>query len=151
MKKESLLLIVVSLIVGLLGGYLVFNLSTKKDEAPAGGGMPLGAGSPTDYQQRIAEGEKIVAREPKNLQVWIQLGNDYFDTDQPQKAVNAYGKALEIEPNNPNILTDQGVMFRRLGWFDKALANFEKALTTGQGEVGTMVQVNLAPWGVRNF
>ncbi|HEY6009789.1 MAG TPA: tetratricopeptide repeat protein [Geobacteraceae bacterium] len=127
MKKESLLLIVVSLIVGLLGGYLVFNLSTKKDEAPAGGGMPLGAGSPTDYQQRIAEGEKIVAREPKNLQVWIQLGNDYFDTDQPQKAVNAYGKALEIEPNNPNILTDQGVMFRRLGWFDKALANFEKA------------------------
>ena len=62
MKKESLLMIVVSLIVGLLGGYLVFNLSTKKDEAPAGGGMPLGAGSPTDYQQRIAEGEKIVVR-----------------------------------------------------------------------------------------
>jgi tetratricopeptide (TPR) repeat protein len=34
---------------------------------------------------------------------------------------------LEIEPNNPNILTDQGVMFRKIGWYDKALANFEKA------------------------
>ena len=120
-------MVVVALIVGLLGGYLVFNLSSRKEEPPVGGGMPLGAGSPNDYQQRIAEGEKIVARDPKNLQVWIQLGNDYFDTDQPQKAANAYGKALELDPKNPNILTDQGVMFRRLGWFDKALANFEKA------------------------
>jgi tetratricopeptide (TPR) repeat protein len=122
-----MLMVAIALIVGLLGGYLVFSLSSRKEEPPVGGGMPVGAGSPTDYQQRIAEGEKIVARDPKNLQVWVQLGNDYFDTEQPQKAVNAYGKALEIDPRNPNILTDQGVMFRRLGWFDKALANFEKA------------------------
>ncbi|HEY6839322.1 MAG TPA: tetratricopeptide repeat protein [Geobacteraceae bacterium] len=127
MKKENVLIIVVSLVVGLLGGYLVFSMSSNKEPAPVGGGMPLGAGSPTDYQQRIAEGEKIVAKDPKNMQVWVQLGNDYFDTDQPQKAITAYGKALEMDPNNTNLLTDQGVMYRRVGWFDKAIANFEKA------------------------
>jgi cytochrome c-type biogenesis protein CcmH/NrfG len=87
----------------------------------------MGGAAPSDYAARIAEAEKVVAQDPKNLNAWISLGNDYFDTEQAQKAINAYGKALEIKPDNPNVLTDQGVMFRKVGWFDKAGANFEKA------------------------
>lgn len=127
MKKETILIAAVALIVGLLGGYLVFSISTAgkvQQEPPA---IPTGSGSPGDYTRRITEAEKIVAQDPKNLNAWISLGNDYFDTEQPQKSIFAYGKALEIEPNNPNVLTDQGVMYRRVGWYDKALANFEKA------------------------
>lgn len=127
MKKENILFVVIALIVGILGGYLVFSIAGKKQAVPVGGGVPLGAGSPTDYQKRITEAEKIVAREPANLQAWVQLGNDYFDTGQPQKAITAYGKALELKPDDPNILTDQGVMFKQAGAFDKAIANFERA------------------------
>jgi len=127
LKRENVLFVVIALIVGLLGGYLIFSIAGKKEAMPPGGGVPQGAGSPTDYANRIAEAEKIVAREPKNLQAWIQLGNDYFDTAQPQKAINAYGKALELKPNDPNVLTDQGVMYKQVGAFDKAIANFEKA------------------------
>lgn len=127
MKQESLLIAVVALIVGLLGGYLVFSISTAGKNQQTSTSIPSGAGSPTDYTQRIAQAEKIVAQDPKNLNAWISLGNDYFDTEQSQKAINAYGKALEIDPKNPNVLTDQGVMFRKVGWYDKALANFEKA------------------------
>jgi tetratricopeptide (TPR) repeat protein len=129
-KQETILLVVVAMIAGLLGGYLVFSISNKNQAAPVAGGVPMGSGSPTDYQQRITEAEKIIAQNPKNYQVWVQLANDYFDTDQAQKAITAYSKALELEPNNPsnpNILTDQGVMYRKVGLFDKALANFEKA------------------------
>jgi cytochrome c-type biogenesis protein CcmH/NrfG len=127
LKKETILTAVVALIVGLLGGFLIFNLSTTgriTENAPA---IPTGAGSPTDYIRRIAEAEKIVAMDPKNMNAWISLGNDYFDTEQAQKAINAYKMALEIDPNNPNVLTDQGVMYRKVGWYDKALVNFEKA------------------------
>lgn len=126
-NKESYLLAVVALIVGLLGGYLIFSVSNAGKAQQPGVAIPAGAGSPTDYSQRIAQAEKVVAQDPKNLNAWISLGNDYFDTEQSQKSINAYGKALEIEPNNPNVLTDQGVMYRKIGWFDKALANFEKA------------------------
>ncbi len=127
MKKETVLLIVVALIVGLLGGYLIFSISGKTEMPQVGSNLPVGGGSPTDYQARIAQAEKILAQDPKNLQAWIQLGNDYFDTEQPQKAINAYAKALELKPDNPNVLTDQGVMYRKVGWYDKAIANFEKA------------------------
>jgi len=127
LKKESLLIAVVALVVGVLGGFLIFSISNVgKGQQPAST-IPAGAGSPTDYSARIAEAEKIVAKDPKNINAWLSLGNDYFDTEQTQKAIHAYGKVLEIEPNNPNVLTDQGVMYRKIGWFDKAIANFEKA------------------------
>lgn len=126
MNKENVLVVVVALIVGLLGGYLIYSVSTKKETVQSES-VPVGAGSANDYQQRIAEGEKIVARDPSNAQVWNQLANDYFDTDQPQKAAQAYSKVLEMNPNNPNALTDQGIMFRRMGWYDKAIANFKRA------------------------
>jgi cytochrome c-type biogenesis protein CcmH/NrfG len=129
-KQENLVYIIVALLVGLLGGFLIFSVSNKNKGPAAPASMPMGNGSPTDYSQRIAEAEKIVANDPKNYQVWVQLGNDYFDTDQTQKAINAYGKALQIDPNNqntPNLLTDQGVMYRKIGLFDKAVENFTKA------------------------
>ncbi|MBV5340007.1 MAG: hypothetical protein J0665_10705 [Deltaproteobacteria bacterium] len=127
MNKDSILIAVVALIVGLLGGYLVFSISTSGKAQQSNVAIQTGAGSPADYTQRIVQAEKIVAQDPKNLNAWISLGNDYFDTAQSQKAINAYGKALEIGPDNPNVLTDQGIMFRAVGWYDKALANFERA------------------------
>ncbi len=128
MNKESSLIAVVALIVGLLGGYLVFSISNAGKAQQSSPAIQSGSGSPTDYTQRIAQAEKVVTQDPKNVNAWISLGNDYFDTEQTQKAIEAYSKALEINPNNPNVLTDQGVMYRKVGWYDKALANFEKAI-----------------------
>jgi len=128
-KQENLVYIIVALLVGLLGGFLIFSV-TNKNKGTAAPQIPMGSGSPADYTQRIVEAEKIVAQDPKNYQAWVQLGNDYFDTEQPQKAVNAYAKALEIDSssqNTPNVLTDQGVMYRKMGLFDKAIDNFERA------------------------
>ena len=130
MKQENLVYIVVALLVGLLGGFLIFSVSSKNKGGSAPVAVPMGSGSPADYTQRIIEAEKIVVQDPKNYQAWVQLANDYFDTEQPQKAVNAYSKALEIDskhPNTPNVLTDMGVMYRKMGLFDKAVENFDKA------------------------
>jgi len=80
-----------------------------------------------NFQARIAAMQAVVARDPKNYDAWVQLGNDYFDTRQPQKAIDAYSRALELRPNSANVLTDMGVMYRDLGQFDKAVVNFQKA------------------------
>jgi cytochrome c-type biogenesis protein CcmH/NrfG len=78
-------------------------------------------------QQRLAAEERLTAQNPKDVQAWIALGNDYFDTNQAQRAVDAYAKALALQPDNPDVLTDQGVMYRKLQAFDKAVANFQRA------------------------
>lgn len=91
-------------------------------QAPgASGGVPL------DAAEQIATATQVVQRDPKNLKAWVTLGNMYFDTHQPQKSIDAYAHALELEPNNPDVLTDQGVMYRAIGSYDKAIANFTRA------------------------
>lgn len=127
MRKELWLFAGIALIIGILGGVLIAN--KVKSPAPAGtSSAPPSASLPAvNYQQQIAMLEGIVAKDPGNRNAWVQLGNSYFDSQQPMKAVQAYGKALELDGNDPDVLTDQGVMFRQLGWYDRAIQNFTRA------------------------
>jgi cytochrome c-type biogenesis protein CcmH/NrfG len=138
MNRYTILGLVVGLLLGVFIGYQAGSTvghgagppSSSVPVMPGAQPMPQGVmppGGDVDHQRRIAQFQSIVARDPKNVQAWIQLGNDYFDTQQAQKAIEAYGRALELKPNDPNVLTDQGVMYRALGQFEKAIANFEKA------------------------
>ena len=63
----------------------------------------------------------------KNLPAWVELGNLYFDSDRPQEAIEAYRQYLATKPDNPDVRTDMGVMYRKLGQSDKALEEFGKA------------------------
>jgi len=70
---------------------------------------------------------KKVGENPNDLQSWIQLGNLYFDTGNSDKAIPAYVKALELDPENPNVQTDLGIMYRRTGEIALAIKAFNKA------------------------
>jgi cytochrome c-type biogenesis protein CcmH/NrfG len=122
-KKENLLLIAVVILIGLLAGVLI----SRFFKAPQQPTTTAVTAPPVNYQQKIQMLEGVVAKDPGNHDVWVDLGNTYFDADQPMKAVEAYNKALALVPDDPDVLTDQGVMFRRLGWFDRAVENFTKA------------------------
>ena len=149
MNRNILLALVGGLVVGGLIGYFIgvssgsgssMVVAAAVPAAPAtpgvmpgampgvAPGMAPGTMAPNaTQQQNVATLERVVLQEPGNRQAWVDLGNAYFDSSQPQKAVTAYAKALALKGDDPNVLTDQGVMFRDLGQFDKAVANFEKA------------------------
>ncbi len=123
MKKETILLIVVTLVVGGLVGMIVTNSQRgSQTESP-----PVSTAPAVDYQKKIGLLQEVVAKEPANRGAWVQLGHSYFDSGQSMEAIAAYDKALELNSNDPNVLTDQGIMFRRVGWFDKAIENFNRA------------------------
>jgi cytochrome c-type biogenesis protein CcmH/NrfG len=126
MKKETLLLAVVTLVAGCIIGFIAGQKGSGPS-APATSGAPIGPAPTVNLQQKLAELNNIVAADPANFQAWVALGNEYFDSNQFMDAIEAYDKALEIQPDSPNILTDQGVMFKRLGWFDRAIGNFTRA------------------------
>ena len=76
----------------------------------------------------IAMLEKAVAANPNDVNAWIKLGNNYFDTDQYERSIQAYRKSLELNPNNANVWTDMGVMYRRSGRPQEAISSFDKAI-----------------------
>lgn len=81
-----------------------------------------------DVRARIAEALQKTQKEPDSQAAWQELGNAYYDADMPQQAIEAYDRALALNPDDADVLNDQGAMFRQLGDFTRALANFEKAL-----------------------
>ncbi|MDA8165428.1 MAG: tetratricopeptide repeat protein [Desulfobacteraceae bacterium] len=133
-KKETMLLVAaVCLLVGFVSGvvFSVFKLDTGEEKQAA---TQQEAGAPGQPQvtpeqaRQIADLEKEVAADPKNVQALIDLGHLYFDTGESEKAIQAYTRALAITPDNPEVLTDLGVMYRRVGQYDKALQVFDKAI-----------------------
>lgn len=126
MKKETLLIAGVTLIAGFIIGLLA-GQKTSGPTVQVPVGAPVGSAPVVNFQQKITELKNIVAADPGNFQAWVSLGNEYFDSNRFMDAIEAYDKALAIQPNSPNVLTDQGVMFKNLGWFDRAIGNFSKA------------------------
>ena len=111
---------------------------TESKEAARQGPPP-----PSGAQKRIETLRLLVDRDPGDVKSWIALGNEYFDSGQRAKAIDAYGRALELQPNNPDVLTDQGVMYRELGVYDKAIANFKKASTIDPKHVQSMLNLGV--------
>lgn len=142
MKKETILLVVISLIVGGLIAVIFTNMQNRSTTTAGSGSAPAAAPA-VNYLQQITMLEGIVAKEPENRNAWAQLGHNYFDSDQPMKAVEAYDKVLALDGNDPNILTDQGVMYRRLGWFDRAIKNFEQAYALNQNHQQSLYNLGI--------
>lgn len=83
----------------------------------------------SDKLQLIENLKKLAASKEATVETWKELGNIYFDTDQPELAIKAYERALVLRPDDLDILNDQGAMYRQAGDFQRALANFEKAFS----------------------
>ena len=151
MNTKDMLFGIAIFAAGLLTGIFIGSRQTLPLAAPvamsAPGGVPGGfAPAPPpqgtdDKVARIAMAQQFVAREPKNVQAWIQLGNDLFDTNQHQKSIEAYQRALDLKPDNADVLTDQGVMYRAVGQFDQASATFEKAQTVAPDHLQSLINL----------
>ncbi len=156
MKKETVILYVaIALVVGFIGGATVGILwMTKGTEktamvqkpqmAPPGAPAPAPPVRDTiEAASQVQTLKEIVKKDPKNLPAWVELGNLYFDTDQPKEAIEAYSHYLAVKPDNPDVRTDMGIMYRKLGQFDKALEEFRKAARSDPKHVNSRYNIGL--------
>jgi len=163
MKKETVILyVVIALVVGFIGGVTVGILwMTKGTEkvamvqkpqmAPPGPpvqGPPVQGPTPptrnpVEMASQIQNLKEIVKKDPKNLAAWKELGDLYFDTDQPKEAIEAYNRYLAVKPDNADVRTDMGIMYRKLGQSDKALEEFKKAAQSDPKHINSRYNIGL--------
>ena len=136
MKKETVILVVViAFIVGFISGATFAILrGTKNTEKPPvvqnSKMVPIPAPKGPDsihVASEIQSLKEMVKKDPKHLSAWEELGNLYFDSGQPKEAIEAYREYLAVQPNDPDVRTDMGIMYRALGDFDRAIEEFKRA------------------------
>ena len=156
MKKETVILIaVIAFLVGFISGATVAILRGSKGAekiaavqkpqmAPPGAPAPAPPARDTmEATSQIQTLKEILKKDPKNLPAWVELGNLYFDTDQPKEAIDAYNHYLAVKPDNPDVRTDLGIMYRKLGQFDKALEEFRRAAQNDPKHVNSRYNIGL--------
>lgn len=131
-KKQTLLIAVfLSFICGFLAGagFAIYKGGTGSVPIATTTGSSNGPNGVSDQQAAaITDLEAQLTSNPNNFQLWTQLGNLYYDTGQPEKAIKAYSRSLELHTGDANLLTDLGVMYRRVGQPKKALEYFDRAI-----------------------
>jgi len=150
-----ILLVVIAFLVGFISGATVAILKgtkgaektamvQKPQMAPPGAPMQAPKGpDPLESASKINTLKEIVKKDPKNLPALVELGNLYFDTDQPKEAIEAYSQYLVIKPDNPDVRTDMGIMYRKLGQFDRAIEEFRKAAQSDPKHVNSRYNLGL--------
>jgi len=91
----------------------------------------------------IRELRNIVDKSPNNAAAWVRLGNLYFDTDQFMDAIDAYSKGLELQPNEPDVITDRAIMYRRIGDFDQAVAELRRAAELAPTHLNSLLNLGV--------
>ena len=67
-------------------------------------------------------------KSPDDVKSWIALGNGLYDTSRWQRAIDAYQKALALDPKNVNVRVDLGICYRNFGNTEKALEELRTAI-----------------------
>lgn len=160
MKKETVILMVtIVLLIGFAIGATVGILyminrekkgigsvaTIQKPQMPSRGAPAQTPPSRDSIEvtSQIQTLKEIVKKDPKNLPAWVELGNLYFDTDQPKEAIEAYHQYLAVKPDNPDVRTDMGIMYRKLGQFDRAIEEFRKAAQSDPKHINSRYNIGL--------
>ncbi len=119
--RDIVIVIGVLVVFGL--GYFIFaphaeppqpGAQQMQQQGQAQGGGPMGSqlqNLPTDYQGLV------------------QVGNQTMDVGNWAVAAEAYRRALDMDPADPNVRTDYGICLFRMGLPDRGLVEFRKVIT----------------------
>lgn len=86
------------------------------------------------HKEAIAPLERARHFEPENAMIWINLGAAYLGNpvlatqEQQMRAIQAFEKALELNPVAPNVHYNLGLIFVDRGDHELAAAAFQRAL-----------------------
>ena len=80
------------------------------------------------FTEKLEQLKTQLADDKNNRETITQIANIYYDLDQYPEAISYYEQALTIEPNDPTVLADCGVMYFKAGDSDKALTYIDRAI-----------------------
>lgn len=95
-----------------------------------GGAYILGG----QFKRAVPILESLAEREPDNAMVWTNLGAAYLGnpvlatTEEQDKAIAAFERALECDPAAPQVAYNIGLIYRDRGDRDRAIHWFTRAL-----------------------
>lgn len=97
--------------------------------------------------ENISELKKALETDPNNAKIWYYLGLAYTWVSSEgtlEDGLEAYKKAEELDPQNASYAEGTGDMLNRLGRYDEAIIELQKALRLDNNSAYTYLDLGIA-------
>jgi cytochrome c-type biogenesis protein CcmH/NrfG len=173
--RPVLVMCAVCLAAGFLAGYLLRGSASAPTQAPSMAAQPPGPASSamgaTDQSQRVHQptketptlddlkrmadkkAEPLLSKlksDPKNPQLWNQVGLIYKSAHQFKEAAGFFEKSLQYDPKNLGVRADYATCMYYTGDVDGALAQLNQSLTYDPKHAGTLMNIGIIKWQGKN-
>jgi tetratricopeptide (TPR) repeat protein len=150
------------LILGVALGYLFRGSASPSVDAAAAANTavqenPQAGSAQANKQQQKAALDQAVApllaslqTNPNDFGSLVRVANLYYDGQQFPEAIKYYERAVDIQPQNADVLTDYGTSFWYTGNADKAIEEFQAALKYQPGRASTLFNLGIVRWQGKN-
>ena len=140
MNRDNVLFVLIGILAGFIGGYVMHEAMAARQPPPRVAGAPPAAepgraspaapstgAAPGAGQPAMEEVQRLsarVAENPDDAEATRRLANLNYDISNWERAAELYSRFLELEPGNPDVMTDLGATYRYLGRPREALEQF---------------------------
>jgi cytochrome c-type biogenesis protein CcmH/NrfG len=153
MKSESIVFALAGVAFGLIAGWVIGSQQAPQ-RAPAAATAQASAAPETAPEStgtraalldeaQVTALKSVASREPGNARPRAQLGNLYFDAERYTEAIQWYGEAVKLAPDDVNISTDLGICYYYTNQPDKALEQFEHSLKLDPNHAKTLLNLGI--------
>ena len=97
----------------------LFNLMTNARELSKGDDR---------FAKVVGMLKQVVAEDPKVIDAWFMLGNEYVKAERPAEAIEYFKRALALKPDYDIAVVNMANAYRRLGKDDEALVGYQRFL-----------------------
>ena len=167
-STQAFAVALISLLLGLAGGWFIRKsfvpapaaTAVASPAAPADNPpvAPLGslAAMPTpDQLKKMADTQAAplldnLKSDPSNPDLLARIGNIYYDVKHYPEAIDYYERSLKLPPATAAVRTDMATAYWYSGNADKALAEFNKALTYEPNKANTLFNIGIVKWQSKN-
>src|SRR5580704_13311421 len=153
MKSESIVFALAGVAFGLIAGWVIGSqqappraaaaATAQASAAPETAPESTGTRAALLDEAQVTALKSVAGREPANARPRAQLGNLYFDAERYPEAIQWYGEAVKLAPDDVNISTDLGVCYYYTNQPDKALEQFEHSLKLDPNHAKTLLNVGI--------
>ena len=169
--RQLLVMCAVCLAAGFLAGYLLRgSASVPAPVRPAAADTPSPSSPPSQYTgplpaaqkppnamptlddlQRMADKKALplltkLKSDPKNPQLWNQVGLIYKSAHQFKQAAGYFGKSVQYNPKDIAVRADYASCLYYAGDVDGALAQLDQSLTYDPHHAGTLMNIGIIKW-----
>ena len=132
LETQHIIFILVAFFIGFAGGavFAVYKLPDAMSQS-----VVQKRAQQMQAEQHIEHLKGEIAKDPVNSELWAKLGNAYYDAEKYDEAIKTYTKSLMFSPDNPDVLTDMGTMYRKKNEPLKAIELFDRAASVDPAHV----------------